>query len=249
MPAPAPDAKELMQSYLAFIDQEQDRLSATKPTDAWYRRRLKSLFPRRARGAVRLLATDVMSPISRRRARRLAQTSEPLLLHLGSGGEHKAGYINIDLVGDPVEVPWNLARGIPFDSDSVDGIFHEHLLEHIDISSGYRFMQNCHRVLKTGGILRVVVPDAGAATASYAGQDDYLTRLHPGRPTPMLGLQELFYWHRHRTMYDADTLSLMFRASGFPEPRLSSFEESELSPVPDTPGRAPASLYMEAQKP
>jgi transposase InsO family protein len=77
---------------------------------------------------------------------------------LGSGGERKAGWVNVDLLGDPVDVAWNLASPLPFAPESVDAVFHEHLLEHLPLQVGAALMQECYRVLKPGGILRVGVP-------------------------------------------------------------------------------------------
>ena len=130
--------------------------------------------------------------------------------------ERKVGWVNIDLLGDPVDVAWNLAHSLPFDSGSVVAIFHEHLLEHLPLQAGDSFMQECFRVLRPGGILRVGVPDAGRLIQSYAGDRSYLENLHPSRPTALIAVQELFYWHRHCAMFDVETLELLFRASGFP---------------------------------
>jgi predicted SAM-dependent methyltransferase len=184
----------------------------------------------------------------RERARAARLTASPLLLHLGSGGEHKEGWVNIDLLGDPVEVAWNLARPLPFPDSSADGVFHEHLLEHLPLADGRAFMRECHRVLKPGAVLRVGVPDAGRLLRSYTGDREYLEELHPGRPTPLLAVQELFYWHRHRTMYDTETLAVVFEDAGFTDPVQRAFGETDLPAVPDTERRRAESLYMEATK-
>lgn len=68
---------------------------------------------------------------------------------------------------DPDIIRWNLARGIPFHSDSFDVVYHSHFLEHLTQSQGKSFLVECHRVLKPGGILRVVVPDLELLEAKY----------------------------------------------------------------------------------
>ncbi len=61
----------------------------------------------------------------------------------------------------------NLAKGIPFSSDSIDIVYHSHLLEHLDRNIAKIFLLEVKRVLKTGGIQRVVVPDIEKACMSY----------------------------------------------------------------------------------
>ena len=61
----------------------------------------------------------------------------------------------------------NLARGIPFPDSYADVAYHSHLLEHLDRDAALRFLQENLRVLKQGGVLRVVVPDFEALSRKY----------------------------------------------------------------------------------
>jgi SAM-dependent methyltransferase len=243
------DARELLDSYFTASQDRQERLRQTKASDARARALLKHLVPVRYRGTGRVILTDLVRARERGRIRRLAAGQLEVRLHLGSGGEYKAGWVNIDLLGDPVDIAWNLAIPLPIDDGSVAAIFHEHLLEHLPLRSGYSFLKECHRILRPGGILRVGVPDAGSLIRSYAGDQSYLDELHPGRPTALLAVQELFYWHRHCAMFDAETMELFFRAAGFPDPRQRDFGDTDLADAPDTQRRRAETLYMEARKP
>lgn len=60
---------------------------------------------------------------------------------------------------DPEIVLWDLRKGIPFPDEAFDVVYHSHLLEHIDKSSAPSFLKECHRVLKRGGFVRIVVPN------------------------------------------------------------------------------------------
>lgn len=242
------DARELMDSYFTTSQERQAQLRLTKATDAKARVALKRFVPVRYRGTGRMILTDLVRTRERRKAQALAENGD-IRLHLGCGGERKDGWVNIDLLGDPVDVAWNLANSLPFDSGSVAAIFHEHLLEHLPLAAGDSFIQECFRVLRPNGILRVGVPDAGRLIKSYAGDRGYLENLHPGRPTALIAVQELFYWHRHCAIFDAETLELFFRASGFPSPRERVFGETDLDQAPDTERRRGNTLYMEARKP
>jgi len=53
----------------------------------------------------------------------------------------------------------NLATGIPYPTDSVDVVYHSHLLEHLDRNKAVGFQREIFRVLRPGGIQRIVVPD------------------------------------------------------------------------------------------
>jgi SAM-dependent methyltransferase len=242
------EARDLLDEYFAASEDKQRQLRATKASDVGARVLLKHLVPVRYRGTGRMILTNLVRPRERRKARAVAGQPE-IRLHLGCGGERKAGWINIDLLGDPVDVAWNMASPLPFDSGSVAAIFHEHLLEHLPLGASDVFMQECYRVLRPGGILRVGVPDAGSLIRSYAGDQSYLEELHPGRPTALLAVQELFYWHRHCAMFDVETLDLLFRAGGFPDPRQREFGDTDLGQAPDTERRRAETLYMEARKP
>jgi SAM-dependent methyltransferase len=207
-----------------------------------------ALVPEAVAPALRRMLTDLLRPWARRRAVALRGRC-PLLLHLGSGRFPKDGWVNIDLVGVPVDLPWNLARGIPFPTARADAVFHEHLLEHLSVAAGYRLLRECARVLKPGGVLRVGVPDVGAYLRSYAGMSDFIARLRPGRPTALLAVQEVFYRHGHRSAYDLETLQLLCHGAGFVRVEHRPFGQSRLRPAPDSPHRRAETLYVEAVKP
>jgi predicted SAM-dependent methyltransferase len=183
-----------------------------------------------------------------RRAQHLIQESP--YLHLGCGLEYKEGWLNIDLFHpwQHQDLRWNLLNGLPFRSASAEAVFHEHLLEHVSLESALRLMRETYRVLKPGGIVRVGVPDAGRYIQSYASEEqDIISKLKPGRPTALIALQEVFYWHGHKTMYDEESLSLLLEDAGFRSVQFKPFGVSELPSAPDTPSRAEETLYVEGK--
>lgn len=81
-----------------------------------------------------------------------------LLLNLGCGPKHIPGMVNVDneaLFKPDKEVnlerfPW------PWKNQSVDGILASHILEHMP--DWERFLRECVRILKPGGMLEIAVP-------------------------------------------------------------------------------------------
>jgi predicted SAM-dependent methyltransferase len=53
----------------------------------------------------------------------------------------------------------DVSRGLPFQNCSIDVAYHSHFLEHLDTDKADYFVEEIYRVLKPGGIHRVVVPD------------------------------------------------------------------------------------------
>lgn len=80
-------------------------------------------------------------------------------LNLGCGDQILEGYQNYDLcpinagVGklDLNKIPYN------FSDDYADEILLSHILEHLD-THPFKIIMECHRILKMGGLLKVLVP-------------------------------------------------------------------------------------------
>src|SRR6266576_6947071 len=81
-------------------------------------------------------------------------------LNLGCGTRFHPEWTNIDVgyVNPHVQIH-DVRKGLPFLDDTFDVVYHSHLLEHLPRESALPFSQECYRVLKRGGIIRVAVPD------------------------------------------------------------------------------------------
>ncbi|MCE7979652.1 MAG: methyltransferase domain-containing protein [Caldilinea sp. CFX5] len=81
-------------------------------------------------------------------------------LNLGCGNRFHTDWQNIDFKSTGAGViAHNLIEGIPFPDSSFDVVYHSHLLEHFTKPQAQAFIQECTRVLRPQGILRIVVPD------------------------------------------------------------------------------------------
>jgi SAM-dependent methyltransferase len=84
-------------------------------------------------------------------------------LNLGCGENHKIGWVNVDNWGR-VDCKWDLnVTPYPWESNSVDEIEMNHVLEHLP--NWWEAFRECARVLKPGGVLRINVPDESSTTA------------------------------------------------------------------------------------
>lgn len=99
---------------------------------------------------------------------RLRREARAVLVNLGCGRHYHAEWINIDMTGDfsPV-IPWNLLDSLPLPEGSCDAIYSCHSLEHFHPRDARRLLTECHRALRPGGVLRVVVPDLEDQARAY----------------------------------------------------------------------------------
>lgn len=89
-------------------------------------------------------------------------------LNLGCGSRFHPDWINIDFNStSKCVISHNLTQGIPFPDDFFDVVYHSHLLEHFSKRQALPFLKECYRVLKSEGIIRVVVPDLEQIVTSY----------------------------------------------------------------------------------
>jgi predicted SAM-dependent methyltransferase len=90
------------------------------------------------------------------------------LLNLGCGNRYCPDWVNIDFATDSKAVlSHNLLQRFPFDNNEFELVYSSHLIEHFCPSDARRFLGECHRVMRSGGILRIVVPDLEKVVRGY----------------------------------------------------------------------------------
>lgn len=81
-------------------------------------------------------------------------------LNLGCGKRFHPDWINMDVApSDPGVLKCDLSRGIPLSDGHCEVVYHSAVLEHFRQQEARRFLRECHRVLKPGGVIRIGVPD------------------------------------------------------------------------------------------
>lgn len=202
---------------------------------------------------------------SRSSSRRLASLVG-CRVNIGCGDRPTPGWINLELRSASNVHFWDCRRGLPFSDNAVNTIYAEHAFEHFDLDAeGKRFLQEALRCLRPGGVLRVVVPDAGAYLRAYGETWEPLASMRQlearkqGWRDPWLGdiystqmqlINAVFRQHgEHKYAYDEETLVLILRQTGFARVIPQRYGVSiDADMAPDSESRKTESLYVEAVK-
>ncbi len=98
----------------------------------------------------------------------LKKQSPLRLLNLGCGYKFHPAWVNVDFqsTGKGV-IAHNLTKGVPFEKNAFDVVYHSHVLEHFPKNQAGSFLQECFRVLDVGGVIRVAVPDLEQIARHY----------------------------------------------------------------------------------
>lgn len=83
-----------------------------------------------------------------------------MMLNLGCGSEsgHPA-FVNLDINAGPGILQHDVREGLPFSDATFDLVYHSTMLSMLRPIEALRLTQECRRVLKPGGVLRVVTED------------------------------------------------------------------------------------------
>ena len=86
---------------------------------------------------------------------------EERYLEIGPGQKRIPGFETINIVaGSEVDYVYDAAKKLPFKSNTFDLIYNSHVLEHIPWYQTVDVLGEWYRVLKSGGIIEIWVPDA-----------------------------------------------------------------------------------------
>jgi SAM-dependent methyltransferase len=155
-------------------------------------------------------------------------------------------------------IKWaDATKRIPLSNGSAEIVYSSHMLEHLDKNEASLFLSEAKRVLKPGGIIRLVLPDLAKSIAGYnqhKDADSFIESTLMCVPNPRSFSQRLrtaIVGNRHHLwMYDGHSLSKLLLANGFVNPQiLASGETNITEPKPlDLNEREEESVYIEAYK-
>ncbi len=207
--------------------------------------------------------------------------SKKIYLNLGSGPSGLSNWINLDwgilpflskfsflreilvnlkILPKSYKLKWpeiklfDIRRKLPFENQSVDFIYCSHVLEHFEIWEALKILNECKRVLKKGGWLRVVIPDINKMIKIYQehGAEKFccLWWGYPKNIKPKNFLEKISrkFIRDHQWHYDQKEIAALIKQAGFSKVCLREFQKGKVKDINklDLFEVKNHSLYMEA---
>ena len=133
----------------------------------------------------------------------------------------------------------DVTRGLPIKDEDCEGVYCSHVLEHLSYVDFHKAINETYRILKPGGIFRLVVPDLEVLA------ENYLTRTKQGDPRAAYDFMKNSYlgtvsrprslsaffsnWignSKHLWMWDYFSLREELEKAGFEDIRRAQFNDS-----------------------
>lgn len=181
-----------------------------------------------------------------------------IMINLGSGHWKFDGWVNVDLDADSrPDVCADLSAGLPFRDQCADFMHSEDFIDQLTLEQAAGFLRECHRILKPGGVIRVLTPDVEQLADLYLHRPEALKALwheHVGVPLSYGTAAEILNigmrFAGHTFLYDAETFAQLAADCGFRVARVT-FQASEFPQLRGHDLRGPdnaISLYHDCYK-
>lgn len=174
-------------------------------------------------------------------------------LNWGCGGAGEHGWINSDRREGPnVNLVCDIREGLKLDTGSVDYAVAIHALPEIPWPDLPQVLGELRRVLRTGGVLRLALPDAEKGLEAYArGDSTYF--LVPDDDLRSLGGKFVLHmlWYSYtRILFTHEFIEEVLRKAGFREVTFCGFRETASAHpgIVELDNREAESLFVEAVK-
>jgi len=164
-------------------------------------------------------------------------------------------------------------KKLPFKDNQMDYVYTSHLIEHFSKYEAINMLNECFRILKPGGYIRVIVPDLELLARKYVECDhNFFLANTDKRHAKDIVLADLFnmwfyteknrepissfygsLYHKftrgHKWLYDFESLSLMLKDCGFIDIKRRKYREGNVPDLEFLDHFQETSLYVEAMKP
>jgi predicted SAM-dependent methyltransferase len=148
-------------------------------------------------------------------------------LHIGSDVSALSGWLPSDISPQTKEsIYLDATKKFPFADGVFDYVYSEHMIEHIPRESGEFMLNECFRVLKQGGSIRIATPDLAKIIDLYTKRAegfglDYIKWITDNfiepqtNYNPLIVLNTMFRNWYHCFLYDEEFLTQSLMNAGF----------------------------------
>ncbi len=174
------------------------------------------------------------------------------LLNVGCGTNTNPDFINLDYHWiKSIDICWDIVKKpYPIPTGHLEGIYSEHCLEHIPLPAFEANIKEFYRMLKPGGVVRIVMPDGELYFDLYqqkkAGENVHMP-YEENYISPMARINGLFRNYGHQFIHDFYTVKKILEREGFKNVVRASYRNGQ-DPrlLIDMEWRRDESLYVEA---
>lgn len=136
-------------------------------------------------------------------------------INFGAGSCRIEGWLNTDFCYPEGPDKIDCTKPLPFPDGSTDIVFSEMMCEHLTHQQSWSFLCECHRILKPGGFIRVVIPDF---SLSWRLKDPDYARVNggvTGAKTWKEHMRSILFCHGHQGLWNSELLRDVMEAVGF----------------------------------
>lgn len=127
-----------------------------------------------------------------------------------------AGTLNIEGWENLEQHQADITKRLPFGDAEVDAVFAEMVVEHVTPREAWFFLEECYRILKPDGLIRIVIPDF---VRCWTLKDPDWLRVNQGVTNNDGSLREqmksIIYGHGHQGLWTAELLQAVLQSIGF----------------------------------
>lgn len=183
-------------------------------------------------------------------------------LNLGCGSNRPidSTWINIDnlrsilhtgtperrnLDAEPNYIDMDISQGLKFPDSSIDGVLASHVLEHFDLQESIKLVMEIKRVLKVGGVLRVLSPCPQLLYSKVIGGCEDFGEYCPEELDFM---SYALFFFEHKQILGLQELFCLFYYVGFEKYFPQVYKQSVLDGLANLDNREKFSVIVEAIK-
>lgn len=133
----------------------------------------------------------------------------------GAGGCKIEGWRNTDACYPDGPDKIDCTKPLPFADGELDMAYSEMMAEHLTPQQAWLFLDECYRILKPGGLIRIVIPDFGL---TWRLKDPDYFRVNggvTGATTWKEQMRSILFCHGHQGLWTSELLACVMEAIGF----------------------------------